>query len=182
MPPARGGVRWDGWGHELNEKALLCQLNTLTSFELSLDRVRCSITVSVLESNLMGRQMDENALIGLTVLVAEDEYVIATDLQAELIRAGAQVLGPVASLDGLMALIENGGRVDVAILDVNLQGERVFPAAEVLQQQGVPFVFATGYDQSIIPPCFKDILLCEKPVSLWALRQAITTIVGMTRS
>ncbi len=125
--------------------------------------------------------MDSEALKGLTILVAEDEYMIATDLTQELVRAGVRVLGPVPSLEGAMDLIEDADHIDGAILDVNLQGENVFPAAEMLEKQGVPFLFATGYDKSVIPPRFKDVTRCEKPIGSKHLSHLLTTMISETR-
>ena len=122
--------------------------------------------------------MDSEALKGLTILVAEDEYMIATDLSQDLVRAGVRVLGPVSSLDGVMELIEDAEHIDCAFLDVNLQGEKVFPAAELLEKQGVPFLFATGYDQSAIPPRFKDVTRCEKPIGSKHLSRLLTTMIN----
>jgi len=122
--------------------------------------------------------MDSEALKGLTILIAEDEYMIATDLTQNLVQAGARVLGPVSSLDGVMDLVEDADHIDAAILDVNLQGEKVFPAAEMLEKQGVPFLFATGYDQSAIPPRFKDVKRCEKPIGSKHLSRLLMTMIN----
>lgn len=122
--------------------------------------------------------MDEEILRGRTVLVAEDEYTIATDLKRELVRAGARVIGPVASLEWTLELIDATQHIDAAILDVNLQGEKVFPAADLLGIRGVPFLFATGYDESVIPTRFEDILRCEKPMEPHDLVRVVTEIVG----
>lgn len=126
--------------------------------------------------------MDSQALKGLIVLVAEDEYMIATDLANELVGFGVIVLGPVASLDGAMDLIADADHIDAAILDVSLQGEKVFPAAEMLEDNGVPFLFATGYDQSLMPPRFHNVLRCEKPVGSLDLSLALATVIGKARS
>ena len=117
-------------------------------------------------------------LEGLAVLVAEDEYMIAHDLARELGRAGARVIGPAPSLDRTMDLIAATDRIDGAILDVSLQGEKVFPAAEMLEARGIPFLFATGYDPSVIPPRFGSILRCEKPIGPGALRRALAGLIG----
>lgn len=120
--------------------------------------------------------MNSEALNGLVVLVAEDEYMIATELASELVSAGAVVLGPVASLDGALDLIEDADHIDAAILDVNLRGEKVFPAAEMLEKQGVPFFFATGYDQAIIPQRFSSIPRIEKPIGANDLKRLVSSI------
>jgi CheY-like chemotaxis protein len=118
--------------------------------------------------------MADVSLQGLTVLVAEDEYLIATDLDRALVEAGMRVLGPVPSLAMTLELMDAAPRLDAAILDVNLQGEMVFPAATVLQDRGVPFVFSTGYDESVIPARFQHVTRCEKPVCTARLISALS--------
>lgn len=121
--------------------------------------------------------MDNNALQGITILVAEDEYMLATDLAKELANAGSRVLGPVPSLDAALDLIDAADKIHAAILDVSLQDEKVFPAADMLAAKGVPFLFATGYDQSLIPPRFSEVLRCEKPIGAVSLIRAVRTII-----
>lgn len=108
--------------------------------------------------------MVEPALTGRAILVAEDEYYAADDLCRELTRVGAMVIGPAPTLERVMDLIEDANRIDGAVLDINLGGEMIFPAADVLMDRGVPFLFATGYDKSVIPSRFNAITRCEKPV------------------
>lgn len=117
--------------------------------------------------------MTERTLRDCRVLVAEDEYLLADELQTELEDAGAIVLGPVATVAEAMALIDAGSRIDGAILDANLGGEMVFAAADMLAQRGVPFIFTTGYDASAIPSRFSEVARCEKPISMKKVRQAI---------
>lgn len=121
--------------------------------------------------------MREKSLSGLRILVAEDEFMIATDLARELSDAGATVLGPTASLDKTLHLIRSEASIDASILDINLQGDMVFPAADLLRERGVPFLFATGYDGSIIPRRFEGVRRFDKPagdgVIALALRDAI---------
>jgi hypothetical protein len=56
--------------------------------------------------------------------------------------------------------------VDLAVLDINLKGENAFPIADALTRHGVPFVFATGYSGSIVPPEHRTVPLFEKPIDL----------------
>jgi DNA-binding response OmpR family regulator len=79
------------------------------------------------------------------VLVVEDEFLIAMDLELLLQRHGWRVLGPAATVAEALRLL-TGERPDVALLDVNLRGELVTPVAEELRVQGVPFVLASAYD------------------------------------
>lgn len=80
---------------------------------------------------------------GKRILVVEDDFFLADDLRRRLQEHGATVIGPVASVNAALDLIETR-RVDAAILDVELDAETAFPIALVLEQRGVPFVFVTG--------------------------------------
>lgn len=90
-------------------------------------------------------------LNGRRLLLVEDEYFIAEDMAWQLVAGGAEVVGPVASVDAAIELIEQNQRIDGAILDVNLHGVMSWPVADSLLRHGVPFVFATGYDRATIP-------------------------------
>jgi len=119
--------------------------------------------------------MDQRTLKNRRILVVEDEYMLADELGTELTDAGALVLGPVASVEKAMDLIEAGNVFDGAILDVNLAGELVYPVADLLTERGIPFVFATGYDASVIPKRFAHIVCCGKPVTIPVVTRAIGT-------
>jgi CheY-like chemotaxis protein len=107
--------------------------------------------------------MAEQTLTGRRVLVVEDEYLLADDLTQSLIEAGADVLGPAPSIEEATALIAAEAHIDAAVLDVNLRGEMVFPVADALRARGIPFAFATGYDQGALPDRFSDAPRVEKP-------------------
>lgn len=105
------------------------------------------------------------ALSGLKVLVVEDDFIVAFDMRMMLEEQGAQVLGPAATLMQARALVA-GDAPQVAVLDVNLNGEFVFPLAEELLARGVPFLFATAYadDERLFPAAARDIPRLAKPV------------------
>lgn len=115
----------------------------------------------------------ERTLRDCRILIVEDEYLIAEQLHLELEGEGAIVLGPLASVDEALAAITSGDRIDGAVLDVNLQGEAVFPAAELLMRRNVPVVFTTGYDAGAIPAAFQHVARCEKPSTLRSIVAAI---------
>lgn len=79
-----------------------------------------------------------------TVLIVEDEYLIALDLQCMLESHGWRVIGPAATVLDALALLEDE-LPSVALLDVNLGAELVTPVAVVLQRYGVPFAVASAY-------------------------------------
>jgi len=103
-------------------------------------------------------------LAGRKVLLVEDEYFIAEDMAYQLKAGGAEVVGPVASVDAAIGLIEQTKRIDGAVVDINLQGVMSWPVADALLRRGVPFVFATGYDRASIPARYAHVVCCEKPV------------------
>jgi CheY-like chemotaxis protein len=98
------------------------------------------------------------------ILVAEDEYIIAYELSLELEDVEATVVGPVSNLHDAIAIVESGQSIDGAILDVNLGGQFIYPLADLLIERGIPFVFTTGYDASVIPDRFASVVRCQKPV------------------
>jgi DNA-binding LytR/AlgR family response regulator len=104
-------------------------------------------------------------LRGRRLLVVEDEYLIAADLTASLESLGVEVIGPAASVEEALSFIENNyGRLDGAVLDINLRNERVYPVADALTALGVPFVFTTGYDAAAVPAAYARAPRCEKPI------------------
>lgn len=111
-------------------------------------------------------------LSGRKVLVVEDDYFIAQDTCSMLRNNGAEVLGPVASLEKALAVVASESEIDAAVLDINLRDARVFPVADALSARGVPFVFATGYDKTVIPDRFAGVRHCEKPIDYNDLMRA----------
>src|SRR5262249_43137929 len=98
------------------------------------------------------------------VLVVEDDFLTALALEGMLIDAGCAVVGPVPRVSEALEVIEVE-RLDLALLDVNLAGERVFPVADVLVERGVPFVFTTGYSAEHLPPRHRNRPILAKPYS-----------------
>ena len=88
------------------------------------------------------------------VLIVEDEMFLAMMLQDLLEDAGYLVL-KAARLPAALALAETA-QIDVAMLDINLAGTEVFPAAEVLRRRGIPFLFTSGYGCNGLPPDYRS--------------------------
>ena len=113
------------------------------------------------------------------ILVVEDEYLIADDLAHDLRGLGAEVVGPIASVEQALEAVKAEDRLDGAVLDINLNGEMVFPVADALRERNVPIIFTTGYDEDTIPPRFGDIQRCEKPVTLIRLKKAVADVLAL---
>ena len=107
------------------------------------------------------------------ILVVEDEFLIAMELEQTLVAAGYQVVGPAASVGAALGLLQQV-RPNAAVLDVNLAGQRVTPVAIVLRAMAVPFVLTSAYgaadlsDEEVLrdavnvgKPTIAQGLLCE---------------------
>lgn len=116
-------------------------------------------------------------LRGKAVLVVEDEYFIAQDLRAALEAAGAIVVGPVADPDAALTLV-SGTPVDAAMLDINLLGAINFSVADRLAAQGIPFVFATGYETATVPAGHAGVPLWRKPYDAQEVVAALAAMVS----
>jgi CheY-like chemotaxis protein len=113
------------------------------------------------------------------VLVVEDEYFIAEDIARILRESGADVLGPAGDIEQAMRLVASGERIDAAVLDVNVHGRTTYAIADALRRRGVPFLFATGYDDGHLPSEYSDVPRCRKPLNWRAL---VTSVSGLLRS
>jgi DNA-binding response OmpR family regulator len=103
-------------------------------------------------------------LLGKRVLIVEDEALLALELQLAFEDEGAEVLGPALSLMKALEAVTYEARIDVAVLDVDLGGEDVFPIAELLLQRRVPFIFNTAHgSRNVLCGLFPGALTFTKP-------------------
>jgi CheY-like chemotaxis protein len=109
----------------------------------------------------------------LRVLVVEDEMAVALMIEDMLTDLGHEVVGIAMRLHQGMGLAATAP-LDIAILDVNLNGRMSFPIADLLAERGVPFVFATGYGAAGVEDRYRDrALVVTKPFRLQDLQSAI---------
>mgnify|MGYP002782063309 FL=1 len=102
---------------------------------------------------------------GRNILVVEDEPLIAMMLEDFLETLGHRIHASCDNLADALNACEDGG-FDLAILDVNLKGELVWPVAEALRERGVPFVIASGGHVEPPPATFAEAPLLEKPYTI----------------
>ena len=115
-------------------------------------------------------------LQGLRVLIAEDQYVIASELRRVLEREGIIIVGPFSTLAA--ALAASLEPVDVALLDVNLHGLAVFALADDLTRRSIPYGFATAYEAAALPRAYQAVPRVEKPVAPAALLHLLGLLSG----
>jgi DNA-binding response OmpR family regulator len=115
-------------------------------------------------------------LSGQRVLIVEDEFLIASYLEDALREVGAEIVGPATTLQEALLLVSTKGP-DCAVLDINLNGDMVFPVANELAERGVPFVFLTGYTAEFIPARYVKVPRYEKPFKHTVLIQALSRLL-----
>jgi DNA-binding response OmpR family regulator len=95
-------------------------------------------------------------------LLVEDEALIALELEDMLAQAGFETT--ICSTVEQALIVAKTAALDVAVLDVNLNGKLVFPVAHVLCQRKIPFVFLTGYARDlVIPADLRNSVVLKKP-------------------
>jgi CheY-like chemotaxis protein len=122
---------------------------------------------------------DANTGAGRRVLVVEDEPMIRLLLDDMLTDLGYIMAAEAGRLDEALAVAKDGA-FDVAILDVNLNGQPIAPVVDVLIARGVPFVFVSGYARRGIPEEHSKIPLLQKPFQADGLARALAAVVAKT--
>jgi len=116
---------------------------------------------------------------GKRVLVVEDEPMIRLLLDDMLTDLGYSMAAEAGRLDEALAVAKQG-EFDVAILDVNLNGQPITPVVDVLVARGVPFVFVSGYARRGIPEAHSKIPLLQKPFQADGLARALASVTPKT--
>jgi len=101
------------------------------------------------------------SLAGMRVLLVEDEMMLAIMAEDVLTELGCSVISASRVTEALKLV--DTEVFDVALLDVNVAGEEVYPVASALMERSVPFVFATGYGQGGLRHDFRTRRALEKP-------------------
>jgi CheY-like chemotaxis protein len=111
------------------------------------------------------------------VLVVEDEYLIRMLLEDMLTDLGYNIAGAVGTIKEASELAAKA-EFNVAILDVNLDGQEVFPVAEILAKRGVPFVFVTGYGENSLPEPYRGRPALQKPFQAEQLKRVLAGLLA----
>ena len=114
----------------------------------------------------------------LRVLLAEDELLVAMDIEATLHAFGCEVVGPVATVAEVERLADSAD-LDGAVLDVNLRGEQVFRALPRLLERGLPVLLSSGYEElTLFPDEFRQLPVLVKPYEGSQLAARLTELFG----
>ena len=110
----------------------------------------------------------------MRILVVEDEPMIRMLLEDMLGELGYTVAAEAARIEEALDAAKNAD-FDIAILDVNLNGQPISPVADALVARGMPFVFATGYGERGLPEPYRDRPTLKKPFQMDGLKQMLQT-------
>ena len=120
-------------------------------------------------------------LAGRRILVVEDVYLVADDICRALTRHGASVVGPTPDLASGLDFVRREP-IDAAVLDINLDGEMSYQLADELMRRDIPFVFATGYDDWVLPTAYQAARRVAKPFSMGDLVTAVIDVTAGRRA
>lgn len=107
------------------------------------------------------------------ILIVEDEALVAMLIEDIVLDLGHDIAGVAGRLDDGLAKAQ-AFDISCAVLDLNLNGERTYPIADVLRRRGVPFLFVTGYGAAGLEPGWEDAIVVQKPFQPYELAQGLS--------
>ena len=121
--------------------------------------------------------VDRGVLRGKRVLIVEDEALITMLFEDILEDLGCRVVGPAMNVRQALEMAR-AAEIDVAVLDLNLNGESSLPVAEILRERGVPLVFSSGYGSHGLPPEWQERPTLPKPFTADEVADTLCRAVG----
>ncbi|EKV28126.1 Phytochrome, two-component sensor histidine kinase [Caenispirillum salinarum AK4] len=175
-PALPGPPRRKGFGSRLIERTLTFELDGTVTLDFAAGGLRAVFDLPLRALEVVEKRSTSDprraiapsageaaTLSGRRVLLVEDQHLVAEEMAEALVSVGCSVAGPASTLDRALRAAE-AEDLDAAVLDINLSGDLVWPAARLLRDRGIPFVFATGYSETIdVPPELADVPRIEKP-------------------
>jgi CheY-like chemotaxis protein len=122
-----------------------------------------------------GRRHDDDsdeALASKRVLIVEDEFFVAIQIESALQSFGCETIGPFTRLD-VAIQASRRERFDLAVLDINLNQTLVYPLADELSLRRIPFVFLTGYAHADLPETYRSLPRIQKPFDPRTIKRAL---------
>jgi CheY-like chemotaxis protein len=121
--------------------------------------------------------LSKQELSNRKVLVVEDEMMIAMLIEDMLDEFGCVLVGPATTVPRALELIGKES-IDIAILDLNLDGQDTYAIADALQQKKIPFIFATGYGSTVLRKKHGNRPILQKPFQQTDLEMALAEALG----
>jgi CheY-like chemotaxis protein len=191
--PTISEPRRSGFGRLLLEKILPADLDGTIKLDFREPGLKCVISFPLeATSNLMPyrkiggtkiasrahlqtRPDGKSEVAGKRILLVEDETLLALEISEILSSAGAHVIGPFGGLiEGATAARRES--IDIAVLDMNLNGQMVYPLAEELLERKIPLIFLTGYNVPDVPEPLHGVPHVIKPADPAELLKLIAEI------
>jgi len=168
-----------GFGTKMINLSVENQLGGRVHHEWRNDGLHCILELpDVLDQSVPDRAQTSTvsgADANRTILLVEDESLVALMVEDIIVRQGFSVAGPYAGLDEAMRAI-GGTNVAGAILDINLGGVSVFPLADILVDRKIPFLFMTGYGSEQLESRFSNVAILQKPVEAHVVQSFLADI------
>jgi CheY-like chemotaxis protein len=121
--------------------------------------------------------MTDSSAAAPRILVVEDEYLIRMLLEDMLLELGYEVAAAVGTISEARQAATSGA-FSVAILDVNLDGQEIYPVADILAERGMPFVFVTGYGERSLPEPYRGRPALQKPFQAEQLKRTLAELMS----
>jgi len=115
-------------------------------------------------------------MLNARLLIVEDEYLIRLLLEDMLVELGCSIAAVASNLDEGKQAAQTT-EIDLAILDVNIDGQQVFPIADVLRKRGLPFIFITGYGARGLPEAYRNTPTLQKPFQMQDLKATLARVL-----
>jgi CheY-like chemotaxis protein len=111
------------------------------------------------------------------ILVVEDEYLIRMLLEDMLADLGYEIAGAVGTIAQARELAASG-QFDAAVLDVNVDGQEIYPVADILAKRGLPFVFVSGYGEGSLSEPYRNRPSLQKPFQAEQLKTTLAELLS----
>jgi CheY-like chemotaxis protein len=110
-------------------------------------------------------------------LLVEDEVLVAMYVEDALSELGYAIAGVATNLGEALAYARER-QFDFAVLDINLNGQKSFPVADLLRQRQIPFLFVSGYTSGGIADEYRNEMRLRKPFRTSDLAKAIVHLLS----
>ncbi|MBS0523746.1 MAG: hypothetical protein JSS04_08930, partial [Proteobacteria bacterium] len=174
--PAVGPPAHSGFGRLLLERGVAADLDATVGLDFAPGGVRYTVAIPQRAFATTAAPNRAPPPPALRVMIVEDDFLLAHVLSQDVQAFGFRTLGPFLHLQDALQAADDL-EFDVALLDINLNGETSFPVAEKLAAMGRPFVFLTGYNDMALPPQLRSAPLLIKPYDEEVLRRTLSDVV-----